>query len=67
MGWHDLSAWLRKIDGVSAVTTLTLRDGRGKSVDAIALPPHGLPRLDPNAGQSAVTIDIVRADAPGLR
>ena len=54
----DLGAWLRRIDGVSAVAMLVLRDG-GKAVDAIDVGRHGLPRFD----ASQVEIDVVRGSA----
>ena len=54
----DLGAWLKRIDGVSAVATLVLRDG-GKAVDSIDVGRHGLPRFD----ASNVMIDVVRGSA----
>lgn len=52
----DVTAWLRRLDGVAAVLSLKLRDAAGKVVPSIALPAHGLPRLEP----AAVTITVVR-------
>jgi hypothetical protein len=52
----DIGAWLRKLDGVAAVRTLTLRDAAGRAVDEVQVGPFGLPRLDP----ASLTINVVR-------
>ena len=55
----DLGAWLRRVDGVRAVSALTLRDAAGRVVDAIEVGPIGLPRFD----AATVMIDVVRPNA----
>ena len=57
----DLRAWLRRVEGVRAVTALTLRNTAGRVVDAIEVGPIGLVRFD----AATVTIDVVRSDARG--
>ena len=57
----DLRAWLRRVEGVRAVTVLTLRNAAGRVVDAIEVGPIGLACFD----AAAVTIDVVRSDAGG--
>jgi len=55
----DIGAWLKRIDGVSAVTSVLLRDSAGKPVDAVAVGRYGLPRFD----AAKVTINVVRGTA----
>jgi predicted phage baseplate assembly protein len=53
----DIGAWLRRVDGVSAVIAITLRDDSNKIVDSIDVGRHGLPRLV----ASNVSIDVMRS------
>jgi predicted phage baseplate assembly protein len=58
----DLTAWLRRIDGVARVVDVQLTLTTGTRVDQVDVPPDGLPRFD--AAQS--TIDVQRANAGGV-
>lgn len=53
----DLSAWLRRVDGVSGVSVIALRDASNKIIDSIDVGRLGLPRL----AASSVSIDVVRS------
>lgn len=57
----DIGAWLRRLDGVAAVTALTLRDAANQVVDRIDVGPLGLPRFD----AATVAVDVLRSTARG--
>ena len=57
----DIGAWLRRLDGVAAVSALTLRDAANQAVDIIDVGPQGLPRFD----ASTIAIDVQRSTARG--
>ena len=57
----DIGAWLRRIDGVAAVTALTLRNAANQAVDIIDVGPQGLPRFD----ASTIAIDVQRSTTRG--
>lgn len=58
---RDLTAWIRKVDGVQRVETMRLVSASGADVDRIGVPRNGLPRFD-LAGSA---IDVKRA-GPGV-
>ena len=50
---YEVSAWIRGVDGVAALQSLTLVRDRSV-VDEIRVPAHGLPRLVLQAGDITV-------------
>lgn len=57
----DIGAWLKRLDGVAAVSALMLRNAAGQLVDSIEVGPQGLPRFD----AAAVAINVLRSNARG--
>lgn len=57
----DIGAWLRRLDGVAAVSALALRNAANQVVDIIDVGPQGLPRFD----ASTIAIDVQRSTTRG--